>query len=326
MGTPGSTGRSRTRRPRRHRRRRRLGAPGARCRPRIRSGSTTPLRARRRQLLLGGRIRDRRWDRSLVEGEAGFRVALGAVDPLHPVPSLAMSGRRPSTRCSRAGSSWFSARGCRCNSSRMGSGTTRCSAVERVSKAMDQIRGCRPRRKLYHQSPPNAPPTHGSHSVITAYRKEFVALAGQGGRLLHRPRQIDPERVAQSRDEHQPAGIRARCYLLSLVDATPARGAQPGQARAVRHLHDVRAVRCTARPRAGFKTPDLRRPDRHRHPWQAEDYTTAGNLIPDELLDAFMLCGTREDVAAKAMAFHARPSSLTSSSSPSSRRTTRSTS
>ena len=40
--------------------------------------------------------------------------------------------------------------------------------------------------------------------------------------------------------------------------------------------------------------------------WRAEDYTTAANLIPDELLDAFMLCGTREDVAEKAMAFHRR--------------------
>ena len=38
--------------------------------------------------------------------------------------------------------------------------------------------------------------------------------------------------------------------------------------------------------------------------WRAEDYTTAGNLIPDELLDAFMLCGTREDVAEKALAYH----------------------
>ena len=54
--------------------------------------------------------------------------------------------------------------------------------------------------------------------------------------------------------------------------------------------------------RAGFEA-DLR--DRIAAAWRAEDYTTAGNLIPDELLDAFMLCGTREDVAAKAMAFHA---------------------
>jgi 1,4-dihydroxy-2-naphthoate octaprenyltransferase len=53
--------------------------------------------------------------------------------------------------------------------------------------------------------------------------------------------------------------------------------------------------------RAGFDT-ELR--DRIATAWRAEDYTSAGNLIPDELLDAFMLCGTREDVAAGAMAYH----------------------
>src|SRR3954453_11841689 len=53
--------------------------------------------------------------------------------------------------------------------------------------------------------------------------------------------------------------------------------------------------------RAGFDK-DLR--DRIAAAWRAEDFTLAGNLIPDELLDAFMLCGTREDVAAGAMAFH----------------------
>ena len=54
--------------------------------------------------------------------------------------------------------------------------------------------------------------------------------------------------------------------------------------------------------RAGFDA-ELR--DRIATAWRAEDYTTAGNLIPDELLDAFMLCGTREDVAAQAIRFHA---------------------
>src|SRR6185369_10137668 len=53
--------------------------------------------------------------------------------------------------------------------------------------------------------------------------------------------------------------------------------------------------------RAGFDT-ELR--DRIAVAWRAEDYTAAGSLIPDELLDAFMLCGTREDVAAGAMAYH----------------------
>src|SRR5204862_8213667 len=54
--------------------------------------------------------------------------------------------------------------------------------------------------------------------------------------------------------------------------------------------------------RAGFER-DLR--DRIAAAWRAEDYTTAGNLVPDELLDAFMLCGTREDVAEQAARFNA---------------------
>src|SRR6266550_803349 len=47
--------------------------------------------------------------------------------------------------------------------------------------------------------------------------------------------------------------------------------------------------------RAGFDA-ELR--DRIAAAWRAEDYTTAANLVPDELLDAFMLCGTRDDAAA----------------------------
>ena len=53
--------------------------------------------------------------------------------------------------------------------------------------------------------------------------------------------------------------------------------------------------------RAGFPR-EMR--DRIAAAWRAEDFHEAGKLIPDELLDAFMLCGTREDVAAKAMAYH----------------------
>jgi alkanesulfonate monooxygenase SsuD/methylene tetrahydromethanopterin reductase-like flavin-dependent oxidoreductase (luciferase family) len=40
--------------------------------------------------------------------------------------------------------------------------------------------------------------------------------------------------------------------------------------------------------------------DRIAAAWRGEDYHAAANLIPDQMLDAFMLCGTREDVAAKA--------------------------
>jgi 1,4-dihydroxy-2-naphthoate octaprenyltransferase len=53
--------------------------------------------------------------------------------------------------------------------------------------------------------------------------------------------------------------------------------------------------------RAGLD-PELK--DRVAAAWRAEDYHRAANLIPDELLDAFMLCGTREEVAAGAAAYH----------------------
>ena len=52
--------------------------------------------------------------------------------------------------------------------------------------------------------------------------------------------------------------------------------------------------------RAGFP-PELR--DEIAAAWRAEEYHRAGGLIPDELLDAFLACGTREDVALKALEY-----------------------
>ena len=53
--------------------------------------------------------------------------------------------------------------------------------------------------------------------------------------------------------------------------------------------------------RAGFD-PALR--SQIATAWRAEDYHRAGELIPDELLDAFILCGTVKEVAARAAAYH----------------------
>src|SRR5207247_850201 len=53
--------------------------------------------------------------------------------------------------------------------------------------------------------------------------------------------------------------------------------------------------------RAGFD-PENR--DRIAAKWRAEDYTGAGALIADELLDAYILCGTRREVAERARAYH----------------------
>jgi 1,4-dihydroxy-2-naphthoate polyprenyltransferase len=53
--------------------------------------------------------------------------------------------------------------------------------------------------------------------------------------------------------------------------------------------------------RAGFD-PEVR--DRINAKWRAEDYTGASALIADELLDAYILCGTRREVAARAHEYH----------------------
>jgi len=53
--------------------------------------------------------------------------------------------------------------------------------------------------------------------------------------------------------------------------------------------------------RAGFE-PELR--DSIAVHWRKEAYTTAGGLIPDELLDAFIVCGTRREIADRAWEYH----------------------
>jgi 1,4-dihydroxy-2-naphthoate octaprenyltransferase len=53
--------------------------------------------------------------------------------------------------------------------------------------------------------------------------------------------------------------------------------------------------------RAGFD-PALR--SQIASAWRAEDYHKAGELIPDDLLDAFILCGTVKEVAARAVDYH----------------------
>ena len=110
------------------------------------------------------------------------------------------------------------------------------------------------------------------------------------------------ERLRESAVEvgRDPAAIETAGYLLSLVDATR-REALNRAKREPFVIYMMSVLSDVSLRRAGFEA-DLR--DRIAAAWRAEDYTTAGNLIPDELLDAFMLCGTREDVAARALAFH----------------------
>ena len=249
--------------------------------------------------------------------EAGFRVALGAANPFtrHPVV-LAMTGSAldeilPGRFVLGLGT------GLPLRLKQMGIPYEPDAALAGVSQAMDQIRALWAGERLPSAMPglppiqPMFPPTHRIPIVIAAYRKAFVELAGQkADGYLARPAESIPslrgilERlseaaVAAGRD---PQAIETAGYLLSLVDKTR-REALNRAKREPFVIYMMSILSDVSLQRAGFDR-ELR--DRIAAAWRAEDYTTAGNLIPDELLDAFMLCGTREDVAAGAMAYHAQ--------------------
>src|SRR5436190_13243459 len=247
--------------------------------------------------------------------EAWFRVALGAANPFtrHPVV-LAMTGSAldeilPGRFVLGMGT------GLPLRLKQMGIPYDPDTAVERVSQAIDQIRALWSGERLPSATPglppiqPMFAPTHRIPIVIAAYRKAFVELAGQkADGYLARPAEsipslrgiLDRLHAAAAEAGRDPASIETAGYLLSLVDQSR-REALNRAKREPFVIYMMSVLSDVSLHRAGFDA-ELR--DRIAAAWRAEDYTTAGNLIPDELLDAFMLCGTREDVAAGAMAFH----------------------
>jgi len=254
-------------------------------------------------------------DGGFVEGEAGFRVALGAVNPntRHPVV-LAMTGSAldemlPGRIVMGLGT------GLPLRLKQMGIPYEPDAALARVSTTIDELRALWAGERLPSATPglppiqPMFPPTHRIPIVVAAYRREFVALAGQkADGYLARPAESIPSlrgilerlRAAAADAGRDPASLETAGYLLSLVDATR-REALNRAKREPFVIYMMSILSDVSLARAGFDR-ELR--DRVAAAWRAEDYTTAGNLIPDELLDAFMLCGTREEIADRAMAFH----------------------
>ncbi len=251
-------------------------------------------------------------------GEPGvndpFRVALGAVNPFtrHPVV-LAMTGSAldemaPGRLVMALGT------GLPLRLKQMGIPYSPDGAVEGVSRAMDTIRQLWAGERLPSATdglPPIQPmfaPPHRIPLYIAAYRKAFVALAGQkADGYLARPAESIPslrgilERLAAAATDagRDPHAIETTGYLLSLVDETR-REALNRAKREPFVIYMMSVLGDVSLRRAGF---DLELRDRIAAAWRAEEFHEAGKLIPDELLDAFMLCGTREDVAAGAARF-----------------------
>lgn len=249
------------------------------------------------------------------DGDDPFRVALGALNPFtrHPVV-LAMTGSAldellPGRIVMGLGT------GLPLRLKQMGIPYEPASAVDRVAETIDELRALWAGERLPSRTPglppiqPMFPPAHRIPLVVAAYRKEFVALAGRkADGYLARPAESIPSlrgiigrlREAAVEAGRDPDALESAGYLLTLVDRTR-REALNRAKREPFVIYMMSVLSDVSLRRAGF---DLELRDRIAAAWRAEDYTTAGNLVPDELLDAFMLCGTREDVAAKADAFH----------------------
>ena len=186
--------------------------------------------------------------------------------------------------------------------------------VARVSESIDQIRTLWRGEplKLNDKVPPLQPmfqPPHRIPIYIAAYRTAFLDLCAQkADGYLGRPAESLPayqkmrgrvlERAAA---QGRAAGeIDFRGYLLCLFDDSR-REALNRAKREPFVIYMISVLSDISLKRAGFD-PQLR--TQIATAWRAEDYHRAGELIPDELLDAFILCGTVDEVAARANAYH----------------------
>lgn len=187
--------------------------------------------------------------------------------------------------------------------------------VARVSAAIDTVRSLWAGERLPSGKAglppiqPMFPPVHRVPVFIAAYRTPMMRLAGEkADGYLARPAESIPgfqaliKRMnsaarAAGRD---PKAIETSGYLLTLVDQTR-REALNRAKREPFVIYMMSVLSDITLGRAGFD-PSLR--DRIATAWRAEDYHTAQSLIPDELLDAFLLCGTADEVAARAWEYH----------------------
>jgi 1,4-dihydroxy-2-naphthoate polyprenyltransferase len=246
----------------------------------------------------------------------GIRVALGALNPLtrHPVVVAmtvsALDEMAPGRVILGMGT------GLPLRLAQMGIPYTPESGVEAVSGAIDTMRALWSGQRVPAAAPglppvqPMFPPVHRVPIYIAAYRSAFLDLAGQkADGYLARPAESLPslERMlARLRAATVAAGrpegaVDVAGYLLTLVDRT--RREALNRAKREPFVIYMMSVQSDLAMRRAGLDPELK--DRIAAAWRAEDYHGAAALIPDELLDAFMLCGTREEVAAGAAAYRA---------------------
>ena len=182
------------------------------------------------------------------------------------------------------------------------------AAIEKVERAMDDLthlwRGDRlPAPDGLPEIEPMFPPLHPVQLWVAGYRRAFHELAGRraDGFLARPAESIAALRVGVSRIEAarraagRPEGaVEVAGYLLALAD----RSRRLALDRAKREpfvIYMLSVQSDQALTRAGFD-PAVRQ--QIGAAWRSEDYHRAAQLIPDDLVDAFLLCGTPEEIAA----------------------------
>lgn len=186
--------------------------------------------------------------------------------------------------------------------------------VARVSETIDLVRTlwAGERITLNPAVPPLQPmfaPPHRIPLFIAGYQGRFLDLCGEkADGYLARPAESVPafrlmrKRVRRAASEHarDPDEIEFSGYILALV-ADTRREALNRAKREPFVIYMMSVLSDVSLRRAGFP-PELR--NDIASAWRAEEYHRAGELIPDELLEAFLACGTREEVAEKALEYH----------------------
>jgi 1,4-dihydroxy-2-naphthoate octaprenyltransferase len=241
----------------------------------------------------------------------GIRVAMGALNPFtrHPIVVAmtvsAIDEMAPGRVILGMGT------GLPLRLGQMGIPYTPESGVAGVSTAIDTMRALWAGERVPSATEglppvqPMFPPVHRVPIYVAAYRSAFLRLAGEkADGYLARPAESIPaltKMLATMREASTARGrpedaVDVAGYLLTLVDDT--RREALNRAKREPFVIYMMAVQSDlAMRRAGFD-PELT--GRIMALWRAEDYHGAAQLMPDELLDAFMLCGTREEVAARA--------------------------
>ncbi|MHB8324675.1 MAG: LLM class flavin-dependent oxidoreductase [Candidatus Dormibacteria bacterium] len=155
---------------------------------------------------------------------------------------------------------------------------------------------------------PMFPPVHHVPIWVAGYRRGFHELAGRSADgFLARPAESLPAlQLAVRRIEAaelsagRPRGsVEVGGYLLALADSS--RRAALDRAKREPFVIYMLSVQSDFAMRRAGLDPALRQAVAAA--WRAEDYHGAARIIPDELVDAFLLCGTREEIAAGAQRF-----------------------